>query len=133
MAEFQWNVEGVEDLVNELTRRLDALTPNVGKEMYQWAEGRMSESKERVPVDTGALLNSGYVKPPEVVDGVVTVELGYGGQSVDYAATVHENMDPHVRWKRPGSGPKFLENPITEGQGELLQDVADVVRSTIAG
>ena len=132
MASFEWEFSGLDDLLANLQGLPDDLERNVGRAMYQGGESMMAASKETVPVDKGALMNSGYVKPPEVVDGILTVELGYGGQSVDYAATVHENLNPHVRWKRPGSGPKFLENAITAGTYDYLEGVTDAARSTIA-
>lgn len=133
MASFEWEFSGLDDILASVQKLPDDLVRNVGAAMYQGAESMMSASKETTPVDTGALINSGYVKPPEVIDGVLTVELGYGGQSVDYAATVHENLNPHVHWKRPGSGPKFLENAMTAGTPDYLEGVTDAARSTITG
>ncbi len=94
----------------------------------------LRDSKElppRVPVDTGALQSSGFTEPCELDGGTITASIGYGGadSGVDYAVYVHENLNPAVRWNRPGSGPKFLSTHLDartpELQAGLQQDLAD--------
>ena len=53
----------------------------------------MAVSKTEVPVDEGILRSTGHVKPPEEVQGVVVVEMGYGGPAARYAAAQHERLD----------------------------------------
>lgn len=91
----------------------------VAAELYQWCEERMAVSKERVPVKHGHLRSTGKVEKPVWDGNEVSVTMGYGGPSddgayVDYAGAVHEMMDSSVHWTTPGTGPKYLENPIKE-------------------
>lgn len=56
-----------------------------------------------VPVDTAALQSTGRVE--KVTGGWAVM---YGGDGVDYANQVHDDLRPRV-YKRAGSGPKFIE------------------------
>lgn len=61
----------------------------------------------KVPVDTGFLQGSGYIEPAKIDGGTIEGAVGY---SADYARIVHDNMNGRIKnYKRPGSGPKFLE------------------------
>jgi hypothetical protein len=70
----------------KLTDRLKAAIPamhaEVAKELYQFAEEVMKDSKEVVPVLTGALMNTGKVQPPKDENGMISVTLGYGDEAV---------------------------------------------------
>lgn len=96
----------------------------IAVELYQFAEEVMAASKEVVPLDTGNLMNTGHVQLPVDSGREISVTLGYGGPAANYALAVHENLDPRVNWKRPGSGPKFLENPLKERQNQLPERIA---------
>jgi hypothetical protein len=79
----------------------------------------------------------------------VAIDIGYGDASIGYALYVHEALEgPHpvnlnwswakaaakgkaINWTRPGSGPKFLENPLKERQDQLPGRVMDAVRSAL--
>lgn len=129
-ASFEFDLGSVLSRLNEGLRRL----PQEGSaELYQYGEEVMGDSKERVPVDTGALMNSGKTMAPEREGDEITVTLGYGDEAVDYAAYVHENLDSNVHWTRPGSGPKFLENPLKETQDELPGRLGDAVKRSFGG
>lgn len=110
--------------LSKLLKFPERVREEVTKELYQFAETVMSASKDGpatvvVPVDTGTLRSTGHVDPPEQEPDQVSVTLGYGGPAASYALAVHENMDPGVHWKRPGSGPKYLEIPLRDHQEEL--------------
>jgi hypothetical protein len=96
--------------------------------MYQFAEEVMTDSKEVVPVLTGALMNTGKVFPPVEDDSSITVELGYGDESVDYALYVHEELQSPkghpINWTRSGSGPKYLQNPFDQKSDQLAPRLA---------
>src|SRR5215813_8983984 len=56
----------------------------------------------RVPVDTGALQSTGHVEPATIHERIISGAVVYGGFAgppynieVDYAVTVHENMNAH--------------------------------------
>ena len=119
MAEFQ--LTGAKELEEKL-RAIALATPNkLAAALYREAQIEMTESKKRVPVDTGALRSSGVVQKP-VFDGKnVSVTLGYGGPSVDYAFKVHEDLQA---FHKVGQA-KYLESVIVESAPHLLQRIAD--------
>jgi len=113
-------VNGIEKLTEKLKQAAGpAVRKEVAGELYRFAEEVMAASKEIVPVDTGALMNTGKVLLPEETGDMISVTLGYGDEAVGYALYVHENLSPTVNWTRPGSGPKYLENPVKDKQDEL--------------
>jgi hypothetical protein len=126
MMEFK--VTGLDDLVQKLKDAKAKLRQNAAKEMYQFAEEIMTDSKQVVPVMTGALMNTGKVFSPVEDSTSITVELGYGDASVDYALIVHEELQTpkggQIKWTRPGSGPKYLQNPFDARSGELAPRLA---------
>jgi hypothetical protein len=86
----------------------------------------LRDSKEKppcVPVDTGALMSSGYVEPAVLEQGhIINAAIGYGGidNTVDYAVYVHDNLNGRIKhYKRPGSGPKFLSTHLDSRTPEL--------------
>lgn len=74
-----------------------------------------------VPVDTNALRESGRVEV--VKEGYAVV---YGGPGVDYAAYVHDDLRPR-KYKRPGSGPKFVETHMLRAASEAPPKIAAVL------
>ena len=132
MANFTFQIDGLQLMRGRLEAAARNLPQNVGKALYQFGEEVMAVSKERVPLDTGALMNSGYVSLPVQEGNTIVVELGYGGPSVDYALEVHENMNPHVHWKRPGSGPKYLSGPMQEKQNGLAAKAGEAANLSFA-
>ena len=132
MAKVTFSLNGIDTIKARIEKAIANAQPEVGSALYQFAESIMTESKRRVPLKTGALMNTGKVQKPEVSGSKVTVTLGYGDEAVGYALAVHENMSPTVHWTRPGSGPKFLENPVKERQDELPGIVADAIKRSVA-
>jgi hypothetical protein len=110
----------------------------LGAEMYLEGEGIMAQSKELVPVDTGALRASGYVELP-VIDGLgASVELGYGGpasrpnpktgEETDvYAIIVHEDLEAH---HKVGIA-KYLEIPFLQAQRGMASRIRAGVMTRI--
>jgi hypothetical protein len=129
MASLKFEIDGLDAYRQKLEAAASNLPKNVGAALYQFGEQVMAVSKERVPVDTGRLMSTGYVTLPEQQGNSIIVTLGY---ATDYALQVHEDMDPRTHWTRPGSGPKYLENPLKEAQGELAGDIGDAVKQTLA-
>lgn len=80
--------------------------------LYRFGEAIMTDAKERTPVDTGALRNSGHVMQPEMVGRTIVVRLRFGGPAAPYAPLVHEDLTmPH----RVGTA-KFLELAMLAGE-----------------
>lgn len=114
--------------------------------LYQEAEIVMAESKERyVPVNHGVLRGSGFVQPPKIDGGDITVTLGFGGTAKAYAIAVHEHLSDysprswrkaeadgrHVKFSPSGAGPKYLERPLMETAKYLAQHLADRMRAVL--
>jgi len=91
--------------------------------LYKVGEEMMAESKERVPIDTGNLKNSGHVTQPDANAREIEVTLGYGGPAVDYALTVHEDLDA---FHTVGEA-KYLESVVREYAPHLLSRVAGLI------
>ena len=135
------SIQGMDAFITKLKQAKQAVVKGASRGMYRWAESVMTESKQIVPVDSGALMNTGKVMTPVVQGNQITVELGYGDEAVGYALIVHEMIGdspgstygplekgkhkkfiaPHpIKWTRPGSGPKYLERPFVSKQSEVI-------------
>lgn len=84
----------------------------------------MSQSKQIVPVDTGTLRNSGFVELPTESDGLIKVEMGYGGAAAPYAVFVHEDMQA---FHRVGQA-KYLEDPVNQAKKGIADRIAADLR-----
>lgn len=81
----------------------------MARSIKEWAESTRTAAMRVTPKKLGVLRNSLYVKQK----GTATI-IGAGGAAEPYAKSVHENLRSGVKWTTPGTGPKFLENPIRE-------------------
>lgn len=85
--------------------------PNtVMQALYQEAQIELTESKRRVPVDTGTLKSSAHVIGPDHVGNKFIVTLAYGGAAEDYAVIVHEDLEAF----HPVGQAKYLESVLLE-------------------
>jgi hypothetical protein len=103
------SLTGTDVLVRNCNTARTGMRTITGHAMKSEADAVMADSKENyVPIDTGALRDSGRVEGPEISGSEVSVEMLYGDATVDYAWTVHEDMStPHKH-----GGAKFLETPF---------------------
>lgn len=109
MADFSFELDGVEELLD----RLDGATRRVmlagSQEIRLQAEGIMTKSRRLVPVDTGALRASGRVEDPNFETATrVVAELSYGGSAAPYALYVHEDLNA----RHSVGQAKYLEQPV---------------------
>lgn len=107
-----------------MTRKLQQIAKmfpqRVGAALYQEGQIEMTESKRRVPVETGTLRASGQVSEPEHVGRNITVTLSYGGAAKDYAIIQHENPDfihKVGQWK-------YLESVLNESRSHMAARLA---------
>lgn len=111
--------------VNKLSERyqraMEAGTYGLGQEI-------MTDSKQRVPIDLGALKGSGYVTSPVRTRGKIAVELGYGGPAKDYAVAQHERTE----YKHETGEAKYLENAINAASGGAAKRLIDISRQAFA-
>jgi hypothetical protein len=146
---FTCKIEGLQELRDKLRANAPKARHAVKKTLYQFANEVMGESLQVVPVLTGALMGTGKVQEP-VEDGpTISVTMGYGDEAVGYAIYVHEalegphEIDPNWNWAkaaaagkpinytRPGSGPKFLSNPLQAKQDKLPGLIKDAYRDAL--
>ena len=90
-------------------------------------EDLLRKAVEVCPKDTGDLRKSGTVQVDK--KGIETIgQVGFGGdQTSDYAVIVHE-MPNTTNWSEPGTGSKYLENPLKENSQNYLNKIADAVK-----
>lgn len=115
-----FDLKGLAGLLEKLAGAQRDLRDRAGAALRQEAEIEMTESKQRVPVDTGALRASGHVQPVRDEGGTLSVTLAYGGPSVDYAVTVHEDLEA---FHRVGEA-KYLENVLKESAPHMAERIA---------
>ena len=83
----------------------------------------MSDSKKNyVPVDTGALKNTGHVITSPAPK--IQVILSYGGPATPYAIVQHERTNYHHKVGQA----KYLERPVMAAVATLAQDLAKDIK-----
>lgn len=92
----------------------------VERALYQEAQIEMTESKRRVPVDTGVLRASGHVQEPVRKGTNISVTLAYGGAAESYAVIVHEDLEA----LHPHGQAKYLESVLKESAGYMKERLA---------
>lgn len=121
-------ITGTEALLQNMAKELENIKGRVSSRgMYQVLLLLKRESIKRTPVLTGNLQNS---YSTFVYNGVYGVE-GYLVNNASYALFVHEMPEfsasgVYTRFRKPGSGPKFVENPLRENQRKFL----DILRNS---
>lgn len=118
MADFV--LTGAKELEAKLVAIAMETPKKIASALYREAQVDMTESKKRVPVDTGALRSSGVVGEPQFDGKNVSVSLGYGGEGVDYALKVHEDLEARHKVGQA----KYLESVIMESAPNLLERIA---------
>lgn len=83
----------------------------------------MERTPPLIPLDTGNLRASWFTSAATLG----TKPLVIFGFNSNYAFFVHENMEPTIKWKRPGSGPKFFESAVKRNESKMLQ----IIKSNI--
>ncbi len=85
-------------------------------------------SQELVPVDTGALKNSGYVETETIPDGF-EVRIGYAkGDDPPYANFVHEDLTKH---HDAPTQAKFLEQAGDKTARDILTIVTKHIKKVV--
>jgi len=86
------------------------------------------DSQMMVPVDTGHLRASGYLrKVPAAGRKQARVEMGY---DADYAMVVHEDMSKSHQGTTQA---KFLEQPVQKHKGKMQERIAYYLRMAQTG
>lgn len=121
------NVTGDKEIIERMKQIVRQHPSELAAALYTESELVMTQSKEQIPVDTGAAKNSAHVDAPKIGANEVTIEFGYGGTATKvnpksgkptttYLIKIHEDMD--VRHKVGKA--KFLEDPVKAWEGDLV-------------
>lgn len=121
MAKVVAGIKGIETVRRNLNRQ-------IGKRRIASMKGLllaaayirqdMEQTPPLIPVDTGNLRASWFVKPGMALDHPF-VQMGF---SASYAIFVHE-----VQWKqgkRPGSGPRFFQSALNRNRRKVTKIIA---------
>lgn len=117
---MKFALKGSKEMQERIRRIAKAFPDRVAAALYQEAQIEMTESKRRVPVDTGTLRASGFVAEPVRKGRNISVTLSYGGAAEDYAIPVHENLEA---FHRIGQA-KYLESVLNESAPHMAGRVA---------
>jgi hypothetical protein len=89
------------------------------KRVYRGANTMMTKMKQRTPVATGTLRDSGQVDEPVWQGDTLYETLGFGGAAEDYAVHVHENL----RARHAHGQAKFMESVLKEDGDKFIDEV----------
>src|SRR6185436_18461741 len=95
-------MRGLERMKSRLQDLSRQFPDRVAAALYQEAQIELTEAKRRTPYLTGALRSSGIVHQPTRQGGKILVQITFGGEAVDYAVYVHEDLEafhPHGQAK----------------------------------
>lgn len=107
--------------LNRVTREIEL---KAEKSIGQCAEDLLDKAIQKTPIDTGELRTSGTATVEK--KGVESIgRVGFGGGQVDYALAVHETIK---NYKEPGTGAKYLENPLKENAQRYFNKIANDVK-----
>lgn len=119
---------GTGALLQNMARELENIRGRISRRgMWQVLLLLKRESIRKTPVLTGNLQSS---YSTFVESGMYGVE-GYLVNNASYALFVHEMPEfsasgAYTRFRKPGSGPKFVENPLRDNQRRFL----DILRNS---
>ena len=103
-----FKIVGAKTLFNKFKKYGAIAADTTASTLYTEAEAIIADAKENyVPVVTGALRGSGFVEPPKISGGKMTVTLGFGGPAAKYALIVHENPRAGKTKGKSPSGAKY--------------------------
>lgn len=140
------SIDGLEAVITNMHRYKNQVASGVERGVHKACSRLLAESNEHVPIETGVLKASGYVR---ITDRGFNTQ-GAVGYSAPYAAAAHEKIGMVLKGKPRQSGiglywdpqgkahAKFLENAYKNLQPELqriIQSEAKIrpLSSRIAG
>jgi hypothetical protein len=143
---FKIYAVGVKALATQFKALPSTLDKTLGERMRNYANGTiMEESLRRCPRKTGALRSTGIVRRTKTTPNEIRIRLSYGGRTnpaskhivsgakvkpvVTYAHRLHENTYEH--YTEPGTGPKYLEEPIMDHKDGMERVIRSGVREAV--
>jgi hypothetical protein len=115
----------LEDLARGFPRETRRAVVAVGERL-------LALTRDRVPVKTGALRDSGRISVQVRQAGGapnILLTLAYGGPDARHAVRVHEDLEQQHR----SGQAKFAESVLREGQGTIGADIAGEISLPAAG
>lgn len=109
------SVNGLQNVLRNLNTAIGQIEGGTRVGMQKVGILIKSESMEMVPHDKGVLIDSAFYNTAETTTGPV-VRIGY---TAAYAPSVHE-MPEDYNYSKAGTGPKFLEKPVTDNYSNIL-------------
>ena len=123
-----FQINGVDAVLDRATRYVASITGSAPRALRSVGELWMTASKERTPVDTGALKGSGHVQGPFTDGNDTIVKLVYGGPAAGYAIVVHEDLTA----RHDNGQSKFLESVVAERGQHLAKEMAPFLTPGVA-
>ena len=109
-------------VTNNFPRVKNATSKTLGDALYMVAEEVMTDSKiNYVPVVTGKLMKSGFVREPVYTPTQIKVVLGY---NTTYALAVHDRPIAIGQGKN-----KYLSKPINSASKDLAKRIRAKMRA----
>jgi len=110
---------GMATVIKNMTAEMQRVQERTRGGMHRAVLTVKRASMKQTPVDTGNLMHS---HDTEVFSQGMTI-IGEIRVTADYAVYVHE-MPESYNFRRPGSGPKFLEKALYENQQKVIDILA---------
>ena len=136
MAKKTVHITGIETVMKNLNKEALKIS---GKTMGGLIRGgilvknSMMKDPPTVPLEFGNLRSSYFTQPFPSKNAPVLL-MGF---TANYATIVHERVEGapwgtgvvgDVKWRDPGSGPKFLESALKRKETEILQEMKNSVK-----
>ena len=131
MSNLSINISGFEKLEANLKAYMQDIPDATMDQLHEVASNIMINSQDEVPIDTKALIQSGFI-----VEEGNSIIAGYGGPNTkinpktgilteEYALKVHEDLSVN----HPVGKAKFLEDPFNEAVQNLDELLINPLKS----
>ena len=131
MSNLSINISGFEQLEANLKAYMQDIPDATMDQLHEVASHIMINSQDEVPIDTKALIKSGFI-----VEEGNSIIAGYGGPNTkinpktgilteEYALKVHEDLSVN----HPVGKAKFLEDPFNEAVQNLDELLINPLKS----
>jgi len=127
-------VTGVSQAIKAMRQRAKDDTVKIADGLEKAAKMVYTRAQKYVPVDTGALRESGRVETNNKAGLAAESYVSYGGEAAPYALWVHENLEAtHA----PPTCARWLAKAVRELRGSITnmmkRQVATETTKTVAG
>jgi len=120
-------VKGMDKVLSNLNKAIRTMEVKSAQGMLAAATyllKDMDTTPPKIPIDLENLRASQFITPLKI-GGKPVVMFGF---DANYALFVHEMVDGSINWKRPGSGPKFMEASINRNKTKILEIIASYTK-----